>query len=281
VTLVPVCAAAVWRYGGHAAVLMVASLAGAWLGELTWDHRRALDGSALVTGVLFALLLPANSPWWLALAGGAVATLFGKHFLGGLGKNLFNPAALSRAVLMGVAPTYFFAARWSMDGVSRATPLAKEIGLQPPALSDLVWGNYPATIGESLPAIVLLAGLILVVLRTIDWRVPLAYLTTLSLLALILPASDQIAGHAPWLAGNPLPHLLAGGSLLTAFFMLTDPVTSPIAPSGRIAFSVLAGVYTMVVRFYTPYPDAAALAVLLANAFVPMIDEYLPGADKV
>jgi Na+-translocating ferredoxin:NAD+ oxidoreductase RnfD subunit len=91
-------------------------------------------------------------------------------------------------------------------------------------------------------------------------------------LALILPGSPRIEGHAPWLLGNPLLHLVCGGSLFAAFFMLTDPVTAPFSPSGRFLFAIVAALYTMLVRFYTPYPDGAALAVLLANATVPLID---------
>jgi electron transport complex protein RnfD len=270
-------AAAIWRHGGGAVALVVASLVGACLGEFAWDYRRLGNETTVVAGVIFALLLPSQSPWWIAVVGGAVTTLLGKHVLGGFGNNLFNPAALSRAVLMGVAPSYFFASRWTVDGISQASPLAKEIGLQATTWNDLLLGNHPGTLGESLPCVVVLAGLMLIALRTIDWRVPLTYLASLTLLALVLPASDQIEGHAPWLAGNPLPHLLAGGSLVTGFFLLTDPVTSPIAAGGRIAFAAIAGAYTMFIRFYTPYPDAAALAVLLGNALVPTLDRFFPG----
>ena len=83
-----------------------------------------------------------------------------------------------------------------------------------------------------------------------------------------------MAGHAPWLMGNPLAHLFGGGSLFAAFFMLTDPVTSPFTPTGRVAFGVLAATYAMCIRFYTPYPDGTVFAVLLANACVPLIDAY-------
>ena len=118
-------------------------------------------------------------------------------------------------------------------------------------------------------------------LRAIDWRIPLTYLAVVAFLALVLPASSRIEGHAPWLLGNPLLHLVGGGSLMVAFFMLTDPVTAPFSPDGRIVFAIVAGLYTMLVRFYTPYPDCAALAVLLANATVPLIDRATLGIGRV
>ena len=270
--LAPVLIVAVWRYGTEALGLLAASVAAAWLADAACDARRCLDGSAVVAGVIFACLLPAGTPWWIGAAGGVIAIAIGKHMFGGLGANPFNPAALARVVLMGLTPTYFFAPGWPMDGVTTASPLAKEIGSLRPALYDLWMGIHPGTLGEASPIAVLAGGLILLALRTIDWRIPLCYLASISLLAMLLPPGERLAGHAPWLVGNPLPHLLTGGSLLAAFFMLTDPVTSPFSPYGRVAFAVLAAVFTMMVRFYTPYPDGAVVAVLLANAMSPMID---------
>ena len=84
-----------------------------------------------------------------------------------------------------------------------------------------------------------------------------------------------MTGHAAYLLGNPLLHIVAGGSLLTSFFLLTDPVSSPFTSNGRVVFSIIAGVFTMIIRYYTPYPDGAAFGVLLANAFVPTIDKYM------
>jgi len=271
----PILVAAVWRYGAGALVLFASACAGAWLADVVCDRRRSLDGSALLTGVIFACLLPANVPWWIGLLGGAIAIVIGKHCFGGLGQNVFNPAALGRVVLMGLVPVHFFAPRWTFDGVTSATPLAKEIDSLVPQLRDLLLGHHAGTLGEAMPVAILIGGAILLLFKAIDWRVPLCYLAPLSLLALLLPAGDRMAGHAPWLSGNPLVHLLGGSSLLAAFFLLTDPVTSPLSQTGRVIYVVLAALFTMLVRYYTPYPDGVALAVLAANATVPLIDRYV------
>ncbi|HJP04377.1 MAG: Na+-transporting NADH:ubiquinone oxidoreductase subunit D [Chromatiales bacterium] len=273
VSLAPSLVAAVMRFGFAAALLVICALAGAWLTELVIDRRQAFDGSAVVTGVIFALLLPVTAPWWLALIGGMLATGLGKHAFGGLGCNLFNPAALSRVILMGLIPgAWFISTAVTIDGITTASPLARESGLLAPTITGLLSGSIPGTIGQVAPLAVLAGGLMLVSLRTIDWRIPLTFLATVAFLALVLPPGIRIEGHAPWLLGNPLLHLVGGGTLLAAFYMLSDPVTAPFTPGGRIIFAVVAALAMMLVRFYTPYPDGAALAVLLANASVPLID---------
>jgi electron transport complex protein RnfD len=273
VSLAPSLIAAVMHYGFHAAIVIFFALAGAWLTELAIDRQQAFDGSALVTGIIFALLLPVTAPWWLALIGGMLATGLGKHAFGGLGCNLFNPAALSRVILMALIPgAWFVSTAISIDGITTASPLARESGMLAPTINELLTGSIPGTFGQVAPLAVLAGGLLLACLRTIDWRIPLTFLAAIAFFALLLPPGERIEGHAPWLLGNPLLHLIGGGSLLAAFFMLTDPVTAPFAPSGRIIFAIIAALATMLIRFYTPYPDGAALAVLVANASVPFID---------
>jgi electron transport complex protein RnfD len=272
VSLSPILFAASVRYGSNAGIAIACALAGAWMAELLLDRAQAHDGSALVTGAIFALLLPPTAPWWLALIGGAVAIGLGKHAFGSLGNNLFNPAALAFVLLMGLLPAYFLSPAWTIDGLTAASPLAKEGGGIAPTVTQLLTGDTRGSLGQAAPYAVLLGGLLLVGLRAIDWRIPLVYLAAVAFLALVLPGSEIMEGHAPRLLGNPLLHLAGGGSMVVAFFMLTDPVTAPFSPNGRIVFAIIAALFTMLVRFYTPYPDGAALAVLLANAMVPMID---------
>ncbi len=273
--LVPLLATAVWRYGFHAFILIFSAVVAACLADFLLDRHRATDGSAIIIGLIFAFLLPFNAPWWLGVLGGLVAVVLGKHMFGGLGSNPFNPAALARVVLMGLLPLYFFAPRWTVDALSSATPLAKEIDSVAPVLTDLFWGQHAGTLGEAMPLAILAGGILLVVLKTIDWRVPLCYLATISLLALVLPPGDRMSGHAVWLAGNPLVQLLGGGSLFAAFFLITDPVTTPFDARGRLAFAVLAALLTMLIRWYTPYPDGVVFAVVLANAATPLIDRCM------
>ncbi len=270
IALVPAAAAAAWR-GGVAP--LGAALAVAWLVQSALLRRAALHESALVTGAILALTMPATAPWWLAAAGAAIAVAFGKHLGGGAGNSLFNSAALARAVLMGLVPGLMFAARWpAADGVTAASPLSKEVDSFAAPLRDLLLGHHAGSLAEAAPLAVLAGGLFLVAVRAIDGRIPLVYFAVISLFALFLPASDRVEGHAPWLAHNALLHLLSGGALLAGFFMLTDPVTGPFTPRGRMAAAAIAGAATVLARFYTPYPDAAVLAVLLANALTPAID---------
>ncbi|MDP7670359.1 MAG: RnfABCDGE type electron transport complex subunit D [Vicinamibacterales bacterium] len=273
--LAPIALASTWRFGTAASVLFGVAIATAMLCDAVCDRRNANDGSAVVIGMIVACLMPATAPWWLAAAGSAIAVLLGKHALGGLGRNLFNPAALARVLLMGLAPAAFFSPLWTIDGRTAATPLAKELGASPVTVVDLLLGLDSVTLGDAMPVAVLVGGLVLIALRTIDWQVPLCYLGAISLLALVLPPGERIVGHAPWLAGNPMAHLLNGSTLFCAFFMLTDPVTAPFTRPGRLVFCTLAAAYTMVVRYYTPYPDGVAFAVLLANASVPFIDRKM------
>ena len=272
--LLPVIVASVWRYGFDAALLFVVTISFSVLTEFIFSRRMLAEGSVLIIGIIFALLLPANTPWWIAALGAVIAIGLGKYCFGGLGQNVFNPAVLSRVILTGVLPVYFLMPRWPIDGTTQATPLAKEIDAVLPSLQTLIFGSHPGALAQAFPLAIVSGGLILLVLRIIDWRVPLYYFATISLFALILPVSERISGHVPYLAGNPLLHLLSGGTLLTGFFILTDPVTSPFSSKGRISFAILAGLYTMIIRYYTPYPDGALFAVLLANAMVPAMDKY-------
>lgn len=268
----PALIAAVVRLGAPAAAVIVSAIAGAIAVEAI-VHRRGLgDGSAVVTGVIVALLLPATSPPWLAGLAGAIAIGLGKAPWGGLGKNPFNPAALSRAVLMVTLPAHFFAPAWRWDAITAASPLSKEVGVTAPSWISLVLGDAPGCLGQAAPWAIVAGGLVLIALRTIDWRVPVAYLSAVALLAMLLPGGARVSAHAAWLIGDPTVHLLGGGTLVAAFFLLTDPVTAPMSAGGRIAFAAIAAAATMAIRHFTPYPDGVALAVLVANACAPWID---------
>lgn len=271
----PALIAVVWRHGWHGfAILSVCSLV-ACLSDALCSGRRVLDGSALVIGLILALMLPATAPLWLGALATAAAVFFGKHGFGGLGKNTINPAAAARAAFMVIAPGYFLAPNWTIDGISGATPLATESDSIPFSVIDVLLGHYPGAIGEAMPLAILAGGLSLLAVRTIDWRAPLVYLAVIALLALVLPPGARMEGHAPWLAGNPLIQLLGGGTLIAAFFMITDPVTSPLTRGGRMIAAAIAAVYCILIRYYTPYPDAAALSVLAANAATPLIDHWI------
>ncbi len=249
-----------------------AAVTAAWLTDAVLKRRIAVHEATLVTGLSLAMMMPRGSPWWLGAAGGVLAIGLAKHAFGGHRRNIFNPSAFARVALMVVLPSYFLAPEWALDGVSGATPLAKESGAIQWTLTDLARGDVFGALAQIMPAAVGLGGLLLMVMKISDWRVPLVYLGTIGLCVLLLPSGSRQLGHTPWLSQDLGTHLLGGGTLFAASFLLTDPVTSPVTHSGRIWFAITAGIITMLVRFYTPYPDGAAISVLVANLTVPGFD---------
>ncbi len=273
--MLPMIAASVWNSGFSAVLLFAVCVISVLITESLCKWQIKFEFSSIVVGVLLTLMLPASTPLWIAALGGVIAVFIGKYLFGGFGQNTFNPSVLSRVLLMVLFPSIFIMPEWSVDGVTGVTMLSKEVGSTMPSLSTLFFGSSPGAMAQNMPIAVLLGGGILLIFRIIDWRVPLFYLATISLLALLLPGSDKIMGHTSHLLGNPLLHMVAGGSLLSAFFLLTDPVTSPYSSNGRVIFAVVAGIFTMLIRFYTPYPDGAVFGVLLANVSVPAIDKFV------
>ncbi len=272
----PGCAAIV-VHGWHGATLLAVSIAVALVCERACRGASSSEPSAVITGAVFALMLPAGAAGWLAAAGAGIAIGLGKHAFGGLGRNPLNPTALALVLAMAWWPEHFFSSGPRADGVTAASPLSTTAAAVPPDWLDLALGIHSGSLAESWPPAVLAGGVLLLAWRAADARIPLAYLATVAWAALVLPAGNRIAGHAPWLESAPITHLLSGGTLFTAFFLLTDPVTAPQSPGGRILFAGLAGIYTMMVRLYSPYPDGAAMAVLLANLSAPLLDRILLG----
>lgn len=193
---------------------------------------------------IFVFILPFNAPLWVGPLGGSFATILGKYAFGGFGRNIFNPAILSRVVMMGVFPSIFFAAKWEIDGTTQISPLAKEIEAISPSIEALVDGSYVVTFSQTAPLAILTGGVFLIFFRVIDWRVPLYYIATISLLSHLSFIGERVVGHSQWLVGQPMLQVFGGGTLFAAFFLLADPVTSPMTPSGRILYAILAGINT-------------------------------------
>ncbi len=229
------------------------------------------EPSALLTGILLALVLPPDLPLWAAAMGAIFAVIFGKQIFGGLGYNIFNPALVGRAFLMATFPVLMttWTAPLTLDTLTGATPLGllKFQHLLTP-ISDLFWGNVAGSLGETSAFALLVGGIFLIAKRYIDWRIPFFYLGTVAIFSetafLFNPAY-----------GSPLFHLLAGGLMLGAFFMATDPVTTPVSRLGRIIFGVGAGVVVMVIRLWGGYPEGVMFSILLMNAITPLLDRYI------
>ncbi len=261
---------------GARAALVVAVSAVASVGfEALWCliRRRkmtVLDGSALVTGLLFAMTLPATTPLWLVVIGDFFAIIVIKALFGGLGQNIFNPALAARAFLMLIYPMGI-TRYMGLDGVASATPLHHMImpALPEETLLDMFLGNCPGSIGEISAVALLLGGVYLVIRKVISPRIPLCYVGTLALLSLIFYKTDNAL---LWSAYNTL----SGGLMLGAIFMATDYVTSPVTPVGQILYGVGCGVLTLLFRYFGLFPEGVTYAILLMNACVWLIDRYTP-----
>lgn len=244
------------------------------------------DGSALVTGMLLAFNVPANIPWWMLVIGAAVSIGIAKMSFGGLGKNPFNPALVGRVFMLISFPVAM--TTWPvphpvfsntvLDAVTGPTPLGilKEglaQGLTVEEITknidyiDLLIGNRGGSLAEMCAIAILIGGLFLIIKRVIDWQTPVIIIATVAIIAgicwLINPAQYV----------NPLYHILSGGLLLGAFFMATDMVTTPMTMGGKIVFSIGVGALTIIIRLWGAYPEGMSFAILIMNAFVPLINK--------
>lgn len=216
------------------------------------------DMSAVVTGLIFALNLPSTLPFWMAIIGCFVAIVVTKQLFGGLGQNFANPAIVGRVALMVSFATPM--TTWMVDGVASATPLAAlKTGLAIPSNLTMLLYSPGGSMGEISGLALILGGIYLVVRKVISPVIPLVYVGTVGIFALCL-------------GQDPLFHMLAGGVLLGAIFMATDYVTSPITTKGRVIFAIGCGLFTMVIRCYSSYPEGTSFAILLMNLLTPLID---------
>jgi electron transport complex protein RnfD len=267
-----------------------------------------LDGSAVITGLLLAMNLPPHAPWWMAAVGAAFAIIIVKQLFGGLGFNIFNPALAARALLMASWPVYMTTAwhRFSAgnvlspaslnaaglppavyDTLTRATPLGLlrdgprilagsglgtaplyEIATSPGMLKSLFIGNIGGCVGETSALLLLAGALFLMIRKIITWHIPAAYAGTVAAAAAIY----YYATGCPAWQMMPLFHLLSGGLMLGAFFMATDMVTSPVTRKGMLLFGAGCGLVTFIIRIWGGYPEGVSYAILIMNAFVPLID---------
>lgn len=268
--LLPCAAFGVYAFGLHALMLLCLSCATAVLCEFIWQKAakvpvRVGDLSALVTGLILGLNLPAGAPWWLAVIGSAFAILLVKQLFGGLGDNFLNPAMAARAVLLAswpvhmtsyLVPTFF---ETGVDAVTAATPLAT----RNVELMDLLFGRIPGCIGEVSKVAILIGLLILLVTRTVTWHIPV------SMMAGVFVFS--------WLFGaDPVYAILSGGVLFGAVFMATDYVTTPMTPVGQIIYGLGIGLIVAVIRNFGAYPEGVTYGILLMNIATPLIDRFLP-----
>ncbi len=283
IALMPALIAAVWFFGPRALSMTLISVIGCIFFE--WLYRKLLDKdctvsdwSAVVTGILIAMVCPVNLPYWTLILGDFFAIVVVKQLFGGIGMNIVNPALAARAFLFSWPS--LMSGNWTASGVSlhmfgevdaitAATPMeALAVGQLPTeSLLDLFLGKVGGSFGE-VSALALLLGLVyLLVAQVINLRIPLSYVGTVAVLALIFPQG-----------GNPpiqwaLYQVLSGGLLLGAIFMATDYTTSPVTKGGQIAFGIGCGVLTILLRYFGSYVEGVSFAILVMNCCVGFFDK--------
>ena len=239
------------------------------------------DFSALLTGLLLALNLPATLPLWMCIIVGVFAIIVAKQLFGGLGQNFMNPALAGRCFLMlsfSGSMTSFVIQKGSalfggyqatVDAVSSATPLmdVKEGALQNVDLLKMFLGTTTGTIGETSAAALLLGAIYLLARKIIDWRIPVVYILTFVIFNYVYQAAT----------GDMCPivyELCGGGLMLGAFYMATDYVTSPITKKGRVVYAVLLGLLTGLFRFFGESAEGVSFAIIIGNLCVPLIERF-------
>lgn len=268
IALLPATIVGIWANGFRALLIVLASVATAVLSEFIFDFiagkpNTTEDLSAVLTGLLLALCLPATLPVYYPILGSAFAILVVKSFFGGLGHNFMNPALTARCFLLisfsGIMTNY------AVDGVSGATPLVDLAAGKSVDLMTVFFGFSNGVIGSSAAAL-LVGGIYLLVVGGITYEIPAATLVVFTLFV------GLFGGH-----GFDISYLLAnlfgGGIIMGAFFMATDPVTSPVSSKGQLIFGAVVGLISGIFRVYGSAADSVSYAIIISNMFTPLIDD--------
>jgi electron transport complex protein RnfD len=290
-SLLPVVAVSIYFFGPSAVIVLAASILGAVLTERFLGPKGATrDGSAMITGLLLGLILPAGIPAWMAFLGGVFGIGAGKLIFGGLGQNVFNPALLGRAFLQAAFPAALTTwpaptdSWWALRGPNLALPLmtgsapevttqATPLGLmkfegQSTALPDLLLGTTGGSLGETAGVLILVCGLYLAARNFLNWRIPVSVMLSVALLSGLFYMID------PTRYPSPLFMLFSGGLMLGAWYMATDMVTSPVTHLGAWVFGVGVGVLVVLIRIWGGLPEGVMYAILFMNALVPFINRW-------
>ncbi|MBP7508361.1 MAG: RnfABCDGE type electron transport complex subunit D [Prolixibacteraceae bacterium] len=242
------------------------------------------DGSAILTGILLSMNLPATLPFWIVIIGALIAIGVAKMSFGGLGQNPFNPALVGRVFLLISFPVQM--TTWpqnlrATDAISGATPLslikeglksgesASEMMKKLPDYGDLLFGNIGGSLGEISALLLLIGFAFLLIRKVITWHIPVSVIGSVFIFTGII-----------WLINpeqniDPLYHILTGGVMLGAIYMATDMVTSPMSKTGQIIFGIGIGIITVCIRLWGAYPEGISFAILVMNAFTPLINNYI------
>lgn len=309
--LMPATLYGLYLYGWPAVILFTVSIVSAMLFEVISlliakkpVVRFASDGSAILTAWLLAISLPPWAPWWIAVIGSAVAIIIGKHVFGGLGQNVFNPAMVGRVVLLisfplemtsFVQPLPLFSAdapnlfqslhivfgSTSIDAYTGATVLdsVKSFVGQGGNVHDSLTGLYDpmswlvgsnaGSMAEGSDILLFVGGMMLIFTRVIQWFIPISILLSIAVISTVFNLID------PASYPSATVHLFTGSAVLGAFYIATDPVTSPTSPKGQLFFGTVLGILIYVIRTWGQYPEGMSFAILLMNAVTPLINRYM------
>ena len=271
IALVPALLMAVYVFKTRALIVTAVSVIFCMLTELVFNKIRKVectlhDGSAIVTGLLFAFVIPVGMSLQYVAIGAIVSIALGKMLFGGLGQNVFNPALVGRAFVQASWPVAITS--FTLDGMAGATMLdamkrgVPEILIREgnPYVQALI-GQMGGCLGETSAIALLIGGAYLIYKKQIDWKMPVIIIATVAILT-------GIAGR------DPLMHVLSGGLMLGAFFMATDMVTSPVTPKGKIIYAFGIGALIALIRMKGGYPEGTAFSILIMNGVTPLINRY-------
>jgi len=291
IALVPAALFGAYHFGLNALMVMIVGIISAVVFEYLVEKIRKkpitiTDGSAVLTGLLLAMCLPPDLPFYMAAVGSFFAIVVAKHAMGGLGSNIFNPAHIGRAALMvswPVAMTTWSKMTTSVDVVSAATPLniLKQQGYT--ALIDtfgnagnmyqaMFFGFRNGSIGETSTVLLVLGGLFLIYKKYVNWEIPAVMIGTVAVGTWMF---GGLKDFGTFFSGDPLFNIMAGGLIIGAFFMATDMVTIPITKKGQIIFAFGTGLLTVLIRLKGGYPEGVCYAILLMNCLTPLIDRFV------
>lgn len=287
IALVPALLVSLYCFGLGAAIVCATSVAACVFFEwainkfiMNNERNTVLDGSAALTGLLLGFNLPSNLPLWIIIIGALVAIGIGKLTFGGLGSNVFNPALVGRCFLLVSFPaqmtTWPVAGQLGIGGYIDAETAATPLSLitqgkldELPSAIDMLIGTTGGCLGE-VSALALLIGLAYMLWKKIiTWHIPVSIIATVAVMSTLLWLADDSRNP------NPVYELLSGGLMLGACFMATDYVTSPMCSKGQIIYGVAIGFLTVVIRYWGSYPEGMSFAILIMNAFTPLINTYV------
>jgi len=293
ISLIPIVIASIYFFGWRSLLLLIvvtiAGLATEWVFEKRYNRK--VSEAVFVSCILYTMTLPPATPFWIAIIGIVFGIFFAKEVFGGFGRNVFNPALVARAFVYVCFPTPL-TIQWSkpavgfpggfatyltesIDAISQATPMLifRETGQLTP-IKNLILGNIAGSLGETSAILIILAGIYLIYKKVASWQVMAAVLigfTGFSSILYVLGVS-QIP--------NPIFGLLAGGLLFGTIFMATDPVTSPKTNEAKWIYGILIGILTVIIRGYALFAGGMMFAILIANTFVPIMDETVNALKK-